>query len=163
MTRLYLASPLGFSPEHRDYLTRIKERLDEQGITVFDPWAQTQFSQELERAFQEKDHGARVAAFAVLARRIGAVNEQGIRDADCLLAVVDGAEVDSGTAAEVGFACGLGKRCYALRTDLRDSGDFVGIPVNLQLLHFVETSGGKLFRNIAEILIPPKRSEASHA
>jgi len=163
MTRLYLASPLGFSPEHRDYLNRIKERLYEQGVAVFDPWAQAQFSAEIESAFQEKDHAARVAAFAELARRIGACNEQGIRDADYLLAVVDGTEVDSGTAAEVGFACGLGKRCYALRTDLRDSGDFVGIPVNLQLLHFIETSGGRLFRSIAEIVLPGSLSEAPHA
>ncbi|GFO67147.1 2-deoxyribonucleoside glycosidase [Geomonas limicola] len=163
MTRVYLASPLGFSPENRDYLTRIKDRLVSLGIEVFDPWAQPQFSAELEKAFQEKDHQARVAAFAGLARRIGVCNEAGIREADYLLAVVDGAEVDSGTAAEVGFACGLGKRCYGLRTDLRDSGDFVGIPVNLQLLHFIETSGGQLFRSIAEIILPGCLAEAPHA
>ncbi len=67
-----------------------------------------------------------------------------------LLAVLDGAEVDSGTAAEAGFAVGLRKRCSGLRTDWRDSGEF-GLPVNLQVLHFIERSGGKLFRKIEEI------------
>jgi len=151
MTRLYLASPLGFSPENRDYLARVKERLAELGVEVFDPWAQEQFAAQLAAAASEENFSRRAAAFAHIAREIGACNEAGIRWADSLLAVVDGAEVDSGTAAEVGFAAGLGKRCYGLRTDLRDSGDFLGVPVNLQLLHFIETSGGALFRSIAEI------------
>ena len=55
------------------------------------------------------------------------------------------------TAAEIGFAVGIGKRCYGLRTDWRDCGDYVGLPVNLQVLHFIEKSGGKLFRRIEEI------------
>ena len=65
--------------------------------------------------------------------------------------MLDGAEVDSGTAAEVGFGSALGKACYGLRTDLRDSGDFVGLPINLQILHFIEKSGGRMFRSIAEL------------
>lgn len=161
MTKLYLASPLGFSPEYRDYLGRIKEHLVRQKVEVFDPWEQQQFASRIESAFQEGDFARRVAAFAELAREIGSLNEQGIRWADCLLAVVDGTEVDSGTAAEVGFAAGLGKRCYGLRTDLRDSGDFVGVPINLQLLHFIERSGGTLFRSIGDILLSADGAESA--
>jgi hypothetical protein len=29
-----------------------------------------------------------------------------------------------------------------------------GLPVNLQVLHFIQASGGRLFRGIAEIKIP---------
>lgn len=43
-----------------------------------------------------------------------------------------GAEVDSGTAAEIGYGAGLGKKCYGLRADLRDMGELPGLPVNLQ-------------------------------
>ncbi len=66
------------------------------------------------------------------------------------VAVLDGAEIDSGTALEIGFAVGIGRRSYGLRTDWRDSGEF-GLPLNLQVLHFIERSGGKLFRSIEEI------------
>lgn len=151
MTKLYLASPLGFSPENGAYLERIKAKLASQGVEVFDPWAQQQFEPAIGRAFLESDHAARVSAFREIAERIGSANEDGIRWADTLLAVLDGAEVDSGTASEVGFASALGKTCYGLRTDLRDSGDFVGVPVNLQVLHFIQRSGGTMFRSIAEI------------
>ena len=155
MTRLYLASPLGFSAENGAYLDRIKGELVGQGFEIFDPWEQRQFDGAIADAFQEPDYGARVAAFGEVAAQIGACNEGGIRGAEVLLAVLDGAEVDSGTASEVGFAAALGKRCYALRTDLRDCGDFVGLPFNLQLLHFIEKSGGRVFRSIAEIDIAP--------
>jgi nucleoside 2-deoxyribosyltransferase len=155
MKKLYLASPLGFSSENTAYLDSIKGRLAGQGFDIFDPWEKKQFDCEIEEAMTEEIYIQRVAAFRKVASQIGACNEDGIREADVLLAVLDGAEVDSGTASEVGFASALGKRCYALRTDLRDTGDFVGIPFNLQVLHFIERSGGALFRSIAEIAISP--------
>lgn len=149
--KVYLASPLGFSSETRSYLDRIKQCLTHQGLQVFDPWAQSQFAEAIQQAENIEGFAARTAAFRELARSIGRCNEEGIRDSDFLLAALDGAEVDSGTASEVGFAAALGKRCYGLRTDIRDSGDFAGIPINLQVLHFIERSGGRLFRSIADI------------
>lgn len=38
MKIVYLASPLGFSPEWKSYRDKIKERLHESGCTVLDPW-----------------------------------------------------------------------------------------------------------------------------
>jgi len=153
MTTVYLASPLGFSPENGQYLEKVKERLVSRGFAVFDPWEQPQFAPAIERARTLENYHERVAAFRRIASGIGRCNEEGIRKADIVFAVLDGAEVDSGTASEIGFGCGLGKKCYGLRTDTRDSGDFVGIPVNLQLLHFIESTGGKLFRSIDEIVV----------
>ncbi|HEY5513350.1 MAG TPA: nucleoside 2-deoxyribosyltransferase [Geomonas sp.] len=153
MKKLYLASPLGFSPENTGYLNQIKAKLASQGFEIFDPWEQKQFAGRIDNAFQENNYAARIQAFREIAQQIGSCNEGGIRWADFILAVLDGAEVDSGTAGEVGFGSALGKRCYGLRTDQRDSGDFIGLPVNLQILHFIERSGGKLFRSIAEISI----------
>jgi len=147
--KIYLASPLGFSPEYRSYREKIKARLVQLGYEVFDPWAQP-FSKAIREASKIEDYHERLAAFTRLATDIGSVNENAIRDCDILLAVLDGAEVDSGTASEVGFAVGIGKPCHGLRTDWRDSGEF-GLPVNLQVLHFIERSGGKLFRKIEEI------------
>ena len=153
MRKIYLASPLGFSPENFSYLNRIKERLTSQGCEIFDPWEQKQFAGSIAKAFRQGDYAARAGAFQEIARQIGSCNEDGIRWADGMLAVLDGAEVDSGTAAEVGFGCALGKKCHGLRTDQRDCGDFIGLPINLQVLHFIRISGGTLFRSIAEITI----------
>jgi nucleoside 2-deoxyribosyltransferase len=149
MPKVYLASPLGFSHEYRSYLERIKTRLHQLGYEVFDPWEQP-FSKAIREAFGIADHDERIRAFTRLAREIGAANEDGIRDSDILLGVLDGAEVDSGCAAEIGFGVGIGKQCHGLRTDWRDSGEF-GLPMNLQVLYFIEKSGGELFRSIEEI------------
>lgn len=147
--KVYLASPLGFSPELKPYLEKIKARLHQLGYEVFDPWEQP-FSKAIREASRIENHDERLAAYTRLAHEIGLVNENGIRECDILLAVLDGAEVDSGCAAELGFAMATGKRCFGLRTDWRDCGEF-GLPLNLQVLHFIEKSGGRLFRSIEEI------------
>lgn len=149
MPKVYLASPLGFSPELKPYLEKIKARLVQLGYEIFNPWEQP-FSKAIREASGIEDYHERLAAFARLAREIGAANENGIRESDILLGVLDGAEVDSGTACEIGFAMTIRKKCFGLRTDWRDSGEF-GLPLNLQVLYFIERSGGKLFRSIEDI------------
>jgi len=149
MPKIYLASPLGFSHEYSPYLARIKARLTKLGFEIFNPWEQP-FSKAIHKASEIEDYHERLAAFAHLAKDIGSANENGIRECDILLAVLDGLEVDSGCAAELGFAVGIGKQCHGLRTDWRDTGEF-GLPMNLQVLHFIEKSGGALFRSIEEI------------
>lgn len=153
MKNLYLASPLGFSPENKLYLAKIKSKLISHGFDIFDPWEQAQFVQRIDNAFQIMNYPERVTAFRQISSEIGECNENGIRGADVIFAVLDGAEVDSGTASEIGFGSALGKKCYGLRTDMRDTGDFVGIAINLQVLHFIERTGGTLFRSIDEIEI----------
>ncbi len=151
---IYLASPLGFSPEFVGYRERIKQRLALAGLIVYDPWDNErtdEFSQLIRQASATSDSAARRDSFLHIAREIGAQNEQLIASADMLLAVLDGMEPDSGTASELGFAAALGKRCFGLRTDTRMGGDFEGIPVNLQLLRFIERSGGRLFGSVDEL------------
>ena len=150
MPKIYLASPLGFSPEYRSYLERVKNRLLELGYEVFDPWS-LHFGEALHEASQIKGYSERISAYDRIAGEIGEANENGIRESDMLLAVLDGTEVDSGTAAEAGFAAGLGMPVHGLRTDWRDCGDYIGLPVNLQIMHFIRNSGGRLFRRIEEI------------
>ena len=149
---VYLASPLGFSPEWKSYRDKIKERLLKIGCTVLDPWDQTNRS-AIEEAGAIQDWPARVQAFEKIAARIGKANETMLRSCDAVLGVLDGAELDSGTASEIGFAAALGKTCNGLRTDFRDCGEFVGQPFNLQVLYWIESSGGRLFRRIADIYL----------
>jgi nucleoside 2-deoxyribosyltransferase len=150
MLTVYLASPLGFSPELKSYRDKIKRRLNELGHSVFDPWDQP-FRLTIEETSTIEDWCARVAASKAIATRIGKANEEAIRASDIVFGVLDGAELDSGAVSEIGFGAGLGKKCYGLRTDFRNSGDFDGIPINLQVLYWIESSGGKLFRKVDEI------------
>lgn len=48
---------------------------------------------------------------------------EGIDLADMVLAILDGAEPDSGTCFEVGYARGLGKPIIGIRTDYRKNQD----------------------------------------
>ncbi len=149
--KIYLASPLGFSPENNPYREKIKQHLIQQGYQIFDPWEQKEVNRRITTALAMEDQSERTKAINDAAAFAGAANADGIRWANVVLAVLDGAELDSGTAAEVGFGAGLGKKCYGLRTDKRDVGDLPGLPFNLQVLHFILLSGGRLFRTIPEI------------
>jgi nucleoside 2-deoxyribosyltransferase len=134
MKTVYLASPLGFSPEWKTYRDKITQRLHELGCTVLDPW-EGPFHDAIAEASAVQDWPSRVQAFSEKAARRGKANEEMIRSSDIVLGVLDGGELDSGTASEIGFAAALGKKCYGLRTDFRDSGDFDGLPINLQVLY----------------------------
>jgi nucleoside 2-deoxyribosyltransferase len=150
MFKVYLASPLGFSGEWKTYRDKIKRRLHEMGCTVSDPWEQPS-RPTIVAASAIRDWHDRVEAFKAIARQIGKANENMIRSCDAVFGVLDGVELDSGTVSEIGFAAGLGKKCYGLRTDFRDCGDFTGLPFNLQVLYWIESSGGSVFRKIEEI------------
>ena len=71
-----------------------------------------------------------------------------IRACDGVLAVLDGSDVDSGTAAEIGFAAALGKPVVGVRTDLRITGDNEATLVNLQVEWFIIDGGGNLFTDL---------------
>ncbi len=152
MFHVYLASPLGFSPEWKSYRDKIRRQLTQLGCIILDPW-EGPFGTAIAEAGTIQDWPARVAAFKEIAAQIGKANEDMIRSCDVVLGVLDGPELDSGTVSEIGFAAGLGKRCYGLRTDFRDLGDFGGLPFNLQVLYWIEASGGTLFRKIEEITL----------
>ena len=57
---------------------------------------------------------------------------------------LDGTDVDSGTAAEIGYAAALHKPVVGLRLDLRVTGDNEATIVNLQIEWFIRESGGRL-------------------
>ena len=56
-----------------------------------------------------------------------------IRQAEVVLAIIDGADPDSGTAFECGYAHALGTPILTGRTDFRRGGDDPGASVNLML------------------------------
>lgn len=139
----YLAGPLGFTEAGRDYYERIYVPTLATVIEPVDPWSLT----EPEELAEAQARG-RLAEFALT---IGRRNAAAIRSCSLLAALLDGQEVDAGTAAEVGYAAALGLRCFGLRTDLRQSGE-PGVPVNLQLAAFIADSGGRIVTTLPELV-----------
>jgi nucleoside 2-deoxyribosyltransferase len=139
MPSVYVASPYGFSPAtRRFYDDELLPMIGALGWTPHDPWADP--DGRIAARFgviEELPRDEQVEALAQLDAQLGAANEELIRTADALLAILDGTDVDSGTAAEIGFAAALGHPTVGLRLDTRRTGDNAGVTVNLQVEHWL--------------------------
>ena len=60
------------------------------------------------------------------AQEIFEIDRLGLEGAEVVVAVLDGADADSGTSWECGYAAGRGMPVVAVRTDIRGSGDDEG-------------------------------------
>lgn len=75
-----------------------------------------------------------------------------ITGCDAIIAILDGTDVDSGTAAEIGFAFAKSKVIVGYRGDFRLSADNEGLTVNLQVEYFIRKSGGQIVSTIESLL-----------
>lgn len=141
--RAYIASPLGFTEPGREYYARRYLPSLAEHVETVDPWTLTPPAEFAAAREADREHE--------LGIEVGERNAAAIRGSQLVIAHLDGQEVDSGTAAEVGFAAGLGRPCVAVRTDLRSSGE-PGMKVNLQLEAFVVLSGGFVAGSLDELL-----------
>jgi nucleoside 2-deoxyribosyltransferase len=78
-------------------------------------------------------------------------DEKAIEAADGLVAVLDGTDVDSGTASEIGYGSALGKQIIGYRSDSRLSADNESLVVNLQVEYFIRRNGGTIVRKLDEL------------
>jgi len=149
--KIYLASPLGFSEAGRAfYKDTLIPEVKRLGFEVIDPWVLT--DQAKIDAVQKLPYGPeRRAAWRRLNSEMGGNNRAGIDRADMVLAVLDGVDVDSGTAAEIGYAFGKGKPIVGYRGDFRLAADNEGSTVNLQVEYFIRASGGDIVASVAEL------------
>ncbi len=105
--RVYLAGPL-FSEAEREFNERLRALLERDGYDVFLPQEDSNektpphHQRERERIFKE--------------------NLRAIDECDVVVAVLDGADADSGTAWEIGYASAIGKPVIGLKTDFRTLG-----------------------------------------
>lgn len=153
--KIYLASPLGFATATRAYLHELVAALEGHGLTVHDPWGSNRPKSPVLTSppAPPTDPEERRAARHARNHVIGQLNAEAIQAADGVVAVLDGVDVDSGTAAEIGYGFALGKTVWGLRTDTRLIGDNEGAIVNLQVQYFIEASGGRIARNIPDLLL----------
>jgi nucleoside 2-deoxyribosyltransferase/predicted secreted protein len=122
--RIYLAAPL-FSDAERTYNLSIAGLLRENFFDVFLP----QETSDDSETRNNEEQG-----------RIFSNNLNALKAADILLAIIDGADADSGTAWEMGYASSLGKKVIGLRTDFRRSGDHEKVNLMLEESSVVVTS-----------------------
>ncbi|HEV2364168.1 MAG TPA: nucleoside 2-deoxyribosyltransferase [Caulobacteraceae bacterium] len=149
--RVYVASPLGFSEAGRLFLdTVLHPLLRDAGFEVCDPWAGND-PEEIGAIAALPPGPQRLSRWRAFNSRVGAANADSIRACDLVLAVLDGPDVDSGVAAEIGFACALGKPVTGYRSDFRLAADNEGGVVNLQVEYFIRATGGAIAANAAEL------------
>ncbi len=127
--RVYLAAPL-FSSAEKEYNRSLARFLNDHLFEVFLP-------QEAGDDTSHRDQEAH--------RRIYARNLEELDQADLVVAVIDGADADSGTAWEMGYACCRGIPVIAIRTDFRMAGPHE--QVNLML-----EQSARLVRSTDELL-----------
>jgi nucleoside 2-deoxyribosyltransferase len=140
--RCYIASPLGFSEAGRYYYREVYLPALANVVTPVDPWALTSAT--------EIDEARAAGGLREMTLEIGRRNMEAIRSSPLLVALLDGQEVDSGTVAELGYAAALGKVCFGLRSDFRQTGE-EGATVNLQVEAFVVESGGQILTTLGDL------------
>ncbi|MCK4269768.1 MAG: nucleoside 2-deoxyribosyltransferase [Methanogenium sp.] len=104
--RIYLAGPL-FTEAETDYNLVLHKMLTEHLFDVYLP-------QEVGDTSQTRGKDEH--------REIFNMHVRALENSDIIVAVVDGADADSGTSWEMGYATALGKRVVSLRTDFRHAG-----------------------------------------
>jgi nucleoside 2-deoxyribosyltransferase len=148
---VYVASPFGFSEAGRHFYAGVLiPFVRGLGYTVVDPWLLT--DPRKIAAVQALPYGrGRVRAWRRLSREIARNNRAAIDRARALVAVLDGPDVDSGTAAEIGYAFARGKLIVGYRGDNRFSADNEGSIVNLQVEFFIRESGGTIVHHYEDL------------
>ncbi|HUK39029.1 MAG TPA: nucleoside 2-deoxyribosyltransferase [Methanomicrobiales archaeon] len=118
---LYLAAPL-FSDAERNYNVLLRDFLVANGHRVYLP---QEAGDGLEGSGRDR---------AIFESHIAALDRAG-----CVVAVCDGADTDSGTAWEMGYACAREIPVIALSTDRRGSWD--GRKANLMIRESAALAG----------------------
>jgi nucleoside 2-deoxyribosyltransferase/predicted secreted protein len=105
--RVYIAAPL-FSEAERAYNRALRDLLAEHLFSVFLP------QENGDTDICHRDLEATRAIFSF--------NLKALRSSDLVVAVCDGADADSGTAWEIGYAYAIGIPVVAVRSDFRMAG-----------------------------------------
>jgi len=137
--KIYLAGPL-FTCAERTWNRRLASALNYEGHFVFLP--------------QDEEPREKTA------HAIFDMDVQGIEQSDAVVAIMDGADPDSGTCWEVGyayarnkFAPGRKKPILLVRTDFRKAGDAEMAPYNLMLTESADSIRNLPFVSTEEVAI----------
>ena len=127
---IYLSGPLfsaGDIAWGRELSSFLRERLANAGVQVFWPYELSINQRDPEEIFQE--------------------NLRALDRCELMVAMLDGPQVDDGTAWEIGRFFHQGKKVLGIRTDTRKGGESESLHVNLM----IECSCIYIASNIAEL------------
>lgn len=140
----YMAGPLGFSEVGRLFHNSVLiPLLRESGYAVRDPWILTP-QEIIDNALKLPYGQEKKKRLQAINSLIGQNNAHAIEESDIIVAVLDGIDVDSGTASEIGYGAALGKPILGYRGDFRLSSDNEGGIINLQVEFFIRRNGGDI-------------------
>jgi nucleoside 2-deoxyribosyltransferase len=149
--KIYIAGPLGFSEAGRTfYYDKLIPAVRQLGHEPLDPWTLTDPG-KIDTVLNLPYGSAKRDAWRRLNLEIGQNNRRAIDDCDAMLAILDGVDVDSGTASEIGYAFAKEKPILGYRGDFRLSADNEGSVVNLQVEYFIRRSGGEIITRFADL------------
>ena len=132
--RIYQAGPL-FSEAEQNWHRGLRAQLEAAGFEVV--WPGDLIPQ------------AQIAAWGTDAkRRIFERCRDELLASDLVVALLDGTQVDDGTAWEIGCAYQAGKPVYGIRTDFRQAGECQGALVNCM----IECSCQMVVRSVTKLI-----------
>ena len=95
--------------------------------------AERRFNEEFAKALEQsflpsmvilpQDHAAKIGEAAGFSERMYCFALDAINHSDAVVAILDGADTDSGTCIEIGYAKAKGKLIIGVRTDFRSGED----------------------------------------
>ena len=132
--KIYQAGPL-FSEADQAWHRALKKTLEEAGHEVV--WPGDLVTEELVQAWGTD-----------APKRIMETDRDALLACDAVAALLDGAQVDDGTAWEIGFACAKGIPVLGIRTDFRVCGDTRHSVLNAM----IEGSITSLSRSVPELV-----------
>lgn len=104
---MFIAGPL-FSQAEREFNLKVDKYLNKHRFETFLP------QREVGKLWKRIRKRGRKACRVIYEEDL-----RGLEGADVVVAILDGPDVDSGTAFEVGYACARGKPVIGLKTDMR--------------------------------------------
>ena len=104
MMTIYLAGPL-FSQAEKEFNKKLQKMMLDLGFSVFLP------QEDAADTFSERENRKHSVIFNNCL--------SGLQKSDLVVAVLEGVDVDSGTAWELGYAYSVGKPIIGIRTDFR--------------------------------------------
>lgn len=149
--KLYIASPYGFSEAGNFFLySRFLTTIEDAGFDILDPWKLIDPT-IIDRVSKLPPGPDKVLAQKQVNHLIYLKNRAAIQESDGLVAVLDGTDVDSGVASEIGCASTLGKKILGYRGDFRKTGENEGCIVDLQVQGFIEANGGRIITRLDQL------------
>lgn len=151
--KIYVASPLGFFKEagdhfyHEKLIPAIREAVD---CEIVDPWEHSHH--DTIRTIEAMPAGKeRKRAWENLDVAVAREDLSRLRRSDGVVAYLNGSDVDSGVAFEMGYAHALGKLVVGYRDDFRQAGENEGCDVNLMVEFPIKGCNRKLATTLEEL------------